>query len=603
MALLSDRTFRDSRTKLLLDERTSRDSFLDDDAQETTRAAPRSSGLWSGIALGTCLGFVLATALWSITSPARLLPRSTLLSTGREPSPLPPTHSPPPPSPQQISPQIPTRVGAATPPADLPDAVIDLLGHMFLGRKVVDLGARSDGIARRCAASARRMTAVVPQSECAAANQSVVPPPAHTMACASHFMHSCLDADVYTWWHPPVEPDAERSEDSARPLRFLERLIADGLLRSSVAAVLIFHNNASDDRRRWRQLRPHVNNFTTVRASAEDPRVFTVGVFNSLTWGMWSEPRPTLPKGACARVKPPQQHPPSDAAMPLKLPASIGDGSRRVDWHEANTWTGPADPHDRRCVTSCDMVIAHCDEPLDWLPDDAPRFRRIVVYTKCGKPIGAALRALPNVEFLVGANVGSVDFAIVQHIVRRHAELAPLTVFCAGDSPDHYMCSPDAVLPPRPRAELLRADDADAALFPGIQYKFIRPNKPASFFRTFKRKRSYVFATSNRTFVYRRAPYADLGAWLTDLVGQAAADELFSNRGVYVQFGGFFAARRHELQRYPRALFEAMAAHQVSPNEEVDHYMERVWGILLSAPRVPPTLAAHVAARAKLKRL
>ena len=79
--------------------------------------------------------------------------------------------------------------------------------------------------------------------------------------------------------------------------------------------------------------------------------------------------------------------------------------------------------------------------------------------------------------------------------------------------------------------------------------------------------------------------------------GVEAADELFGNRGVYIQFGGFFAARRHEIRRYPRALFEALAAQQVAANEEVDHYIERLWGILLSAPRVPPTLAAHVAAR------
>ena len=115
-----DRTSRDSRTELLLDERTSRDSFLDDDAQETT--APRSSGLWSGIALGTCLGFFLATALWSTTSPAQLLPLSTLLPTRDGPSPLPPTHSPPPP-PLRQSPvdasslQPPTiNIGAPTPP-------------------------------------------------------------------------------------------------------------------------------------------------------------------------------------------------------------------------------------------------------------------------------------------------------------------------------------------------------------------------------------------------------------------------------------------------------------------------------------------------------
>lgn len=69
-----------------------------------------------------------------------------------------------------------------------------------------------------------------------------------------------------------------------------------------------------------------------------------------------------------------------------------------------------------------------------------------------------------------------------------------------------------------------------------------------------------------------RSPFNDFGEWLTDLVGAEAAHYLFHTASG-VAYGGFFAAQREELRRYPVELFQAIAAQQVAPNEEVDHFM------------------------------
>ena len=75
----------------------------------------------------------------------------------------------------------------------------------------------------------------------------------------------------------------------------------------------------------------------------------------------------------------------------------------------------------------------------------------------------------------------------------------------------------------------------------------------------------------------------------TRLVGSDAAQHLF-NHATAVAYGGFFAAQREEIERYPVELFEAIAAQQKAPNEEVDHFIERLWGILFSVPSVPPRM-------------
>ena len=79
---------------------------------------------------------------------------------------------------------------------------------------------------------------------------------------------------------------------------------------------------------------------------------------------------------------------------------------------------------------------------------EAARYRRVIVFTKCGKP-PVLPRASANVEFVPSPNVGSNDYAIIHHILREYAAngLADVTVFCEGG--EHRMCTPDAILRPR----------------------------------------------------------------------------------------------------------------------------------------------------------
>jgi hypothetical protein len=64
--------------------------------------------------------------------------------------------------------------------------------------------------------------------------------------------------------------------------------------------------------------------------------------------------------------------------------------------------------------------------------------------------------------------------------------------------------------------------------------------------------------------------------WANSLFGKKNSEIIFSV-GPRFCFGGYFAGRREAIIRHPKALFAAVLSEQKGPNQEVDHFMERMW--------------------------
>ena len=67
----------------------------------------------------------------------------------------------------------------------------------------------------------------------------------------------------------------------------------------------------------------------------------------------------------------------------------------------------------QRCSTVCDLVLARCDEDLQWLVQQAPAYRHVYLYSKCGSPVPAHILSLPNLNNVPSPNVGSNDYAVL----------------------------------------------------------------------------------------------------------------------------------------------------------------------------------------------
>ena len=101
--------------------------------------------------------------------------------------------------------------------------------------------------------------------------------------------------------------------------------------------------------------------------------------------------------------------------------------------------------------------------------------------------------------------------------------------------------------------------------------------------------RSYGYAhTPGRHHQFVRSGFDSYGEWLAYTMGDELAADLLANRKSVLVLQGFFSAERDNLRRYPVQLYQAMARQQRYPNSEIDHFIERSWGLLLTANRTRP---------------
>ena len=272
-----------------------------------------------------------------------------------------------------------------------------------------------------------------------------------------------------------------------------------------------------------------------------------------------------------------------------------------------------------RCATRCELVITYCDEPLTWLLEEVPKYRRTFVYSKCNLPIEKSISARlgSQLEVIPSPNVGGNTYASLQHIVRRYDNLALLTVFCEAGL--HRLCRMDMVARPSatppitalpyvplsdfaPPANLdcLQArDPLDACRIPGIHERYVFADR-AQRVGGWAAPRELAMKASSRDRAQRAngrrgsdvdfvpSGFNNLSAWLSHTVGPPLAHHLLSG-GQRLVLGGFFAAEAANLRRYPRSVYLGMARQQQHPNAEVDYFIERTRGLLLTTPTNLPS--------------
>ena len=262
---------------------------------------------------------------------------------------------------------------------------------------------------------------------------------------------------------------------------------------------------------------------------------------------------------------------------------------------------------DTRCITDCQLVIAQCDESLDWLKTRARLYERVFVYAKCAfggrlERTRRAVAGMSNVEVIPSPNVGSNDYAVLQHTIRHYYELAPLTVFC--EAGQYWLCHPDTVVRPKLkdrrtttrspylRLTQFRSGPSDSWPFSAKNSGPYGPHYAGTF--TCSHWGNYVYGQASKEKgrdqkqgdfkqSFALTNFSSLEAWLRDTAGDQLAEYLLQHAG-HLTLGGYFAAEAANLRRYPIELYKAFAAQQLHPNEEVDHFIERMWGLLLTTP-------------------
>lgn len=200
------------------------------------------------------------------------------------------------------------------------------------------------------------------------------------------------------------------------------------------------------------------------------------------------------------------------------------------------------------CTTNgdTDLVVATCREDLTWVLKVARRFRRVYIYTKCG-----GCEGLPsthtNIRIVALPNIGSCDYVYLTHIIEEYHTLPTAIEFHVGSGDRKSLRFSYALL----RLVLWR--------FRLMDYSF----------------------RNHAHLPFHKSAYNDLWHYTSAVLGPQLASRL-RQRARYVYYGGVFMATRDEIQQHPRVVYERLRQTQHYANEEVDHFIERLWGPLFT---------------------
>ena len=74
-----------------------------------------------------------------------------------------------------------------------------------------------------------------------------------------------------------------------------------------------------------------------------------------------------------------------------------------------------------------------------------------------------------------------------------------------------------------------------------------------------------------------------MNEYLVSLFGNEAVNKLFNNYN-YIIYGGNFIVNKYNIHRYDKKIYEKLINYEnnKSPNREIDHFYERIWGLLFT---------------------
>ena len=80
-------------------------------------------------------------------------------------------------------------------------------------------------------------------------------------------------------------------------------------------------------------------------------------------------------------------------------------------------------------------------------------------------------------------------------------------------------------------------------------------------------------------FIYSKH---NLYSYMTSIFNKKFVNELLNNYK-YIIYKGYFSVSRETIHKYPISLYESLINYEVkSPNRDIDHFHERIWGLLYS---------------------
>ena len=213
-----------------------------------------------------------------------------------------------------------------------------------------------------------------------------------------------------------------------------------------------------------------------------------------------------------------------------------------------------------------ELVIAMCNEDVTWVDKYADKYKLITIYNKCGRVVNFNS---PNVKVIESPNIGTCDHAYLSYIIDRYDDLPNFIEFTKGWKE-----------PKRQYNNCLPCNND------------IENNKSYNKLMNFKLN-NYKFSNpvNNHTdHIWNDSGYKNMGEWIEN--NEFLDKELYKRNLCNIIYGGQFGSTKEQIQRTPKIIWEKIHSEQKYTLEEVDHFIERTWRVLLCRPKYKLVIVA-----------
>ena len=216
-------------------------------------------------------------------------------------------------------------------------------------------------------------------------------------------------------------------------------------------------------------------------------------------------------------------------------------------------------------INTEELVIAMCNEDVNWVYKYIDKYKLITIYNKCGRVVNFNS---PNVKVIKSPNIGTCDHAYLSYIIDRYDDLPDFIEFTKGwrePKREYHNCLPC---------------NNDNELY----------NKIVNFKLDID---DYQFANilnRNKDHVWHKSGYKNMGEWIEN--NDFLDKELYKRNICNIIYGGQFGSTKEQIQRTPKEIWEKIRSQQKYNKEEVDHFIERTWRILLCRPKYKLVIVA-----------
>lgn len=195
-------------------------------------------------------------------------------------------------------------------------------------------------------------------------------------------------------------------------------------------------------------------------------------------------------------------------------------------------------------------MIAICKEDLSWIEHVAHEYEQVFIYDKCGRN---PKFDISNVTVIHIPNIGSCDNAFLTYIIDNYGKLPDIVEFTKGNTHKdrHRLFNCNKKCKSESGRNLLR--------FKLSNYRFTH--------------------NPSQDFEFVRSGYDNMRDWVASQ--ENLNRDMYKRTGCIVRYGGHFAATKTQILSNPKELYEELRKQQAHPNEEIDHYIERTWGVLM----------------------